>query len=308
MEFAACLWDLASEEEAIIELAACGIGAIELGAVFLTEHDVGAIEDVGRWCSSVEIERYACHAPFGGSSDLSLLDEDARLQAVAITQESVERAALVGAECAVIHPSAGYMPEGERSMRRQQLMRSLEALIPAAERIGVRLALENMLPHHIGDSATEVRQIIEYFGSKWLGVCFDTGHAHLNPGGVGDALEVLYDQIINFHLQDNDGNHDRHLQPPYGTIDWGAFGRRCEWSDFAFPLSVETLPWQGSGWDVMMREVRALFSVGLLSIPWGSDRVHVVCQRCGRYCFGTAESWFCGCTCGLDSREQGGTL
>ncbi len=24
-------------------------------------------------------------------------------------------------------------------------------------------------------------------------------------------------------------------------------------------------------------------------------RVRVVCERCGRYCFGTPQNWFCGC-------------
>jgi sugar phosphate isomerase/epimerase len=294
MEFAACLWDLAPEEKTISELAASEVTAIEPGATFLTERDTGLIEQVGRWCRSAGIRIYVCHAPFGGSSDLSHLDPSARLSAISIAQDSLRRAALVGAECMVIHPSGGHIPDEERDTRRQALMCSLEALISSAERTGIRLALENMLPQHVGDSAAEVLEIVQAFDSRWLGVCFDTGHAHLTSDGVVGAFDTLDDRIVTFHLQDNDGNHDRHLQPPYGTIDWGAFVQVGHWDDADFPLSIETLPWKGAGWETMMREVQALFSEGLLSVTLG-QRVHVVCQRCGRYRFGTPDSWFCGC-------------
>jgi sugar phosphate isomerase/epimerase len=214
---------------------------------------------------------------------------------VSVAQNSVQRAALVGAKCVVIHPSGGHISPEERDARRQALLSSLEALVPFAERVGIRLALENMLPQHVGDSAAEVLSIVEQFDSAWLGVCFDTGHAHLNPGGMLAAFKVLYDRIITFHVQDNDGNHDRHLQPPYGTIDWAALACVCRGDDFDFPLSIEAPPWQGAGWAVMLREVQALFSTGLLSVPWQGKEVHMVCQRCSRYAFGTPESWFCGC-------------
>jgi sugar phosphate isomerase/epimerase len=200
----------------------------------------------------------------------------------------------------VIHPSGGSISAEERGTRAQALMHSLEALIPFAERTGIRLALENMLPQHVGDSAAEVLEIVDHFDSEWLGVCFDTGHAHLTPDGVVGAFHILRDRIIAFHLQDNDGNHDRHLQPPYGTIDWEAFVQAGRWDGFDFPLSIETPPWKGAGWEMMMREVKALFSEGLLSATLG-QKVHVVCQRCGRYRFGRPEAWFCGC----DKRDKG---
>ncbi len=293
--FAICLWNLAPTEATIASLRSSGVTALEPGAAFLTQHGAAAIAAVGEWCRAAGIHVYVCHVPFGGPNDISLLDEDARQQAVASIKESLVRAASMGAECAVIHPSGAVQAE-VREHHRAQLLRSLETLIRSAERTGIRLALENMLPDHLGDTGAEVRDIVDGFGSHWLGVCYDTGHAHLNPEGVAVAFGTLYDRVITFHLQDNDGNHDRHLQPPYGTIDWGQFASMCRADDFPFPWSVETPAWNGAGWEVMLREMGALLAGALLTVPLNGEPVHVVCQRCGRYCFGSAEDWFCGCS------------
>jgi sugar phosphate isomerase/epimerase len=250
---------------------------------------------MGEWCRAAGVQVYVCHAPFGEENDLSLLDEDARRRALAVVQESLVHVALVGAECAVIHPSGGSIDPGEREQRWNQMMRSLDSLVKSAQEQGVRLALENMLPQHVGETSDEVLRAIEHFGSPWIGVCFDIGHAHLTSEGVIDTFDALCEHTIAFHLQDNDGNRDRHLQPPYGTIDWASFVRKCRPDDFAFPWSVETTPWGGASWRTMLGEMESLFTEGLLTTTFAGREVHVVCQRCGRYCFGTPARWTCGC-------------
>jgi sugar phosphate isomerase/epimerase len=295
MRFAVCLWDFEPEASLVGSLRASGVTALEPGADFLTRHDDAAIEAVGGWCRSAGIDIHACHAPFGGENDLSLLDEGARQQAVARVEQALARAASMGAACVVVHPSSGGISDEDRAERRAQLVRSLASLIGASQRIGIRLALENMLPHHIGDTGAEIMAIVNRFDSPQLGVCLDVGHAHLNPEGVMGAFRVLRERIITFHLQDNDGNNDRHLQPPYGTIDWAAFARACRPQEFQFPWSVEAPTWKGADWSVMLREMQALFSEGLLAVPLGDVEVNAICRRCGRYVFGTAEASFCGC-------------
>jgi sugar phosphate isomerase/epimerase len=52
-----------------------------------------------------------------------------------------------------------------------------------------------------------------------LGVCFDTGHAHL-MSSVHQAFGVLEDRIYSTHVHDNQGDRDSHLWPGGGTIDW----------------------------------------------------------------------------------------
>ena len=107
MRFAVCQWDVEPRAETAEALAAGGVTAVELGATFLTRHGEAETEALGGWCRAAGIQVYVCHAPFGEANDLSLLDEGARRQALSVVQESLAHAALVGAECAVIHPSTG---------------------------------------------------------------------------------------------------------------------------------------------------------------------------------------------------------
>jgi len=110
------------------------------------------------------------------------------------------------------------------------------------------------------------------------------------------AFAILRERIINFHLQDNDRNRDRHLQPPYGTIDWEAFAPDFLSLNFPHPVAVEASPWNGETWGMLLREVHTLFSEGRLTLRLGKSLVRVICKQCGRY-----QDWYCGCG------RQGGT-
>ena len=293
MQFAICIWDFEPAQKTIDDWRAQGVTALEPGAVFLTTHSKAEIAAVGRMCRDAGIRIYACHPPFGGEYDLSLLDEEARHKAVSTITASLRYAAMLGAECAVIHPASGRMPPQERAARTSQLMRSLEALLPVAQENGVRLALENMLPHHLGDHSADLWSLAEQFDT---GICLDVGHAHITEEGLMPTLAALRERIITFHLQDNDHNADRHIQPPYGTIDWPPLVRELTTGPFDFPWSVETAPWDGASYRLLLDEMEALFTRGLLTIPLGGSMVNVVCEQCGRYAFGTLDDWSCGCT------------
>jgi sugar phosphate isomerase/epimerase len=268
VQFAICQWYPALSYEAIESMRADGVTALEPGPSFLLDKDEATlIAEAGRL-------------------------QDAGSHVYSVT--ALERAALSGAECLVIHPS-GRVTVEEEAQRWRQLYASLETLVPEAESVGVRLALENMLPGHLGAEAASIRRVVDDFDSATLGVCFDTGHAHLNEGGVPEAFAILRERIINFHMQDNDGNRDRHLQPPYGTIDWEAFAPQFRSMEFAHPAAVEAAPWNGGTWGMLLREVHTLFSEGRLTLRLGNSLVRVICKQCGRYRMGTPEDWYCGC-------------
>ncbi len=294
MEFAVCEWVPDTSEEAVEALRAEGVTALEPGPSFLLGYEEAAVERNGKRYREAGIRLYTCHAPFGGDNDLSQLDEQGRTRAVAVHKETLRRAALAGVECIVIHP--GGRTEPEHKLRRLDRLRaSLATLLETAEQTGVRMALENMLPGGVGDECRVVRGIVDEFDSRFLGVCLDVGHAHITGEGASAALANMRDRIIAFHLQDNDGGRDIHLQPPYGTIDWSAFAPEFCAMDFQFPAAVEARPWNGAPLRLLLREVHALFSGQLLDIPLGKARVNAMCGKCGHYCFGTPGDWFCGC-------------
>jgi sugar phosphate isomerase/epimerase len=294
MEFALGIWFLDPSDQAIAALAAMGVTAIEFGPSFLLESEEAAIESAAGRYRAAGIRFYSCHAPFGDEEELSRLDESGRVKALDTHLCSLSRAALAGVECMVIHPGR-RCPEDEIPARRERLYASLEALVPAAQKAGVRLALENMLPAHVGSESADVRRIVDDFDSPWLGVCFDTGHAHVNEEGVGVAFETLRDRIIAFHLADNDGHKDQHSQPPYGSIDWRALVPALRAMDVQHPVTVEAPPWGRASSGTLLHEMQALFAGELLTLTVGDRTVRAICDRCRHYVYGTPQAPSCAC-------------
>ena len=53
-----------------------------------------------------------------------------------------------------------------------------------------------------------------------IGICWDTGHAHINGIKQSEALKYIGSRLKTLHLNDNFGEDDIHLAPFMGTIDW----------------------------------------------------------------------------------------
>lgn len=122
------------------------------------------------------------------------------------------------------------------------LRRTLDELLPLAEKLHVTIALENTIV--LDDQPAALRRIFECFPSPRLGCCFDSGHANLferqrgktlamMPEGVneilfrgqlkfhhGKMLSALAPWVVTAHLHDNHGTADEHLMPGAGNIDW----------------------------------------------------------------------------------------
>ncbi|MBQ7178620.1 MAG: sugar phosphate isomerase/epimerase [Victivallales bacterium] len=120
------------------------------------------------------------------------------------------------------------------------LLRSMEELLPDAQRLGVVLALENQWTP-LNQSAYLLKAV-RHFDTEWLGICYDTGHGNLTEHGKDfpgktvvppiwndiqlpvvweeNFIEKVQPYLINCHLHDNDGINDQHKLPGTGTIDW----------------------------------------------------------------------------------------
>lgn len=124
---------------------------------------------------------------------------------------------------------------------RSRALRSLEFLLPQAEKHRVVLALENIF--FPSDRPDELLAILDFFKSPFLGVCYDFGHANIvtaRPGASdrdwpekrkriwrgrpviweSDMLQRLLPEVVCLHMHDNDGVDDLHALPGTGTVEW----------------------------------------------------------------------------------------
>lgn len=124
-----------------------------------------------------------------------------------------------------------------------------EPFIEYGAKQGVGTAFENMRPDTPFFSviekyclnSEELVTLIDSFGSKYVGACWDTGHA--NDASIkhqSDHLRRLGHRLKNTHLNDNHfGARDQHMFPYMGENDWDDILRGLIDIDFAGVLNYE---------------------------------------------------------------------
>ncbi len=114
----------------------------------------------------------------------------------------------LGVKAIVIHPITG------------DNVSYLSQFLPLLEGTDSCLAVENMESEEEISTSGELLKIIETIGRNKLGICLDTGHAHLRGLDVASEVEKCGRHLIATHIADNDGKSDAHLLPFFGTIEW----------------------------------------------------------------------------------------
>ena len=195
-------------------------------------------------CKEMEVEFCSVHGMFGDDYDLDIPVPERRPAMFQDHIRAMEVAADFGCKTYTIHVGAAFYcyKHIPLSTLRPLALESLEKLLPAAEKLGMVIAVENAF--EMPNSAKEVIGLVSHFGGNpAIGVCYDTGHAHCMASAPGkdkskyepyfpecwwengviwedNALEILKDQVVTCHIHDNNGYGDLHGMPFDGNIDW----------------------------------------------------------------------------------------
>ncbi|MHC5056992.1 MAG: sugar phosphate isomerase/epimerase family protein [Planctomycetota bacterium] len=142
----------------------------------------------------------------------------------------------VGVEAAVLHPGGWAPAKGEEGRAKvlDARARALRALTEHASG-ALTIALENC-----GDTAADLMSTIDHAGCGGLGICLDTGHAHLAKLDQAEFIARAGERLVATHLADNDGSGDQHLMPyGRGTVAWEDVMRALGGWGYAGLLNLE---------------------------------------------------------------------
>jgi hexulose-6-phosphate isomerase len=149
-----------------------------------------------------------------------------RQKAVQNTEKLLHIAAWLGAKTLLYIPgmvSASFIPDFEPqpyAKVEQYAKEAVAQLLPTAERLGIRIAVENVWNRFLL-SPTEMCAFIDYFSSPWVGAYFDVGNCMLY-GHPEDWATVLGSRIFAVHLKDfrvSVGNLDGFVDLLAGDVD-----------------------------------------------------------------------------------------
>ena len=183
------------------------------------------IREIAEWFKGNPVEAFSMHAPMfpdlemgrGGAPAVNVIhpEKSRRIDAMDEIKRALEVAEQIPFRCLILH--LGEREDGWSPRSLENSLTALEHLRAFANPLGVKLLVEN-----IQNEVTQPRNLLEILNVghfKDIGVCLDTGHAHLGDG-VATTISELRPLIRSSHLHDNNGNRDEHLWPGDGTIAW----------------------------------------------------------------------------------------
>jgi sugar phosphate isomerase/epimerase len=218
------------KREHLTAIAGHGFETVELFATksHFDYHDPTAIEALAGWLAESGLGIPSVHAPivdslvndkWGRAYSTATRDADAREATMGEMRAALDVARIIPFSLFVVHlgvPTAQNPSPQDNS--REAAVRSIEEIHRMAEPLGVKLALEVM-----DNTLSTVQALIDLIDDDLDGmdlrICMDVGHAFL-LGDVADAIETASGYLATTHLHDNRRQHDEHLLPFDGTINW----------------------------------------------------------------------------------------
>lgn len=207
----------------------------------LDYHQPASVMRAGERMRELGLWPVSFHAPFADRIDITSLDERIREGAVQELIRACEAAALMGCEHVVLHPGPereGRPPENEFLIHMHHASASLNRVASRCCELGIKLLLENMLPHLLFGHVRDMLYLLGEISTCNVGACLDTGHAHL-AGEMNMVIQKLSGHLNLIHVNDNRGDRDAHLAPGEGDIDWPSVVRELRRNSFHGVLVLE---------------------------------------------------------------------
>lgn len=167
------------------------------------------------------------HAPYARHIGDHSLDQ--------LMLRAMEADKLLGVPLIVIHPLAS-----ENNVVNDNV-EYLKPFVDKAEELDLRIALENLEGTGEIHQADQLLELVEKLRSSKVGVCLDTGHAWMSGLDPVTEIHTYGSRLWATHIADNHGEHDEHLLPFYGTIDWNSVVHALKETDYQGDLTYECM-------------------------------------------------------------------
>ena len=209
------------------QFVAGGAEAVEIFAArgHFNYTDRQHVREIANWFRSTGVAFHSLHSPMYSDEEwgragappinIAAVEKRDRIAAMDEIKRAIEVAEQAPFRFLVQHVGVGN--EGTNEHKVEAAINSLEHLHAFAKPLGVELLVENIA----NELSTPENLLALLHEGRFadVGVCFDVGHAHLSPG-IKQAFEALRDRIRSTHVHDNKQDHDSHLWPGEGNIDW----------------------------------------------------------------------------------------
>ena len=191
-------------------------------AELLGENYIERAEELRVHLDGLGLSCSQAHAPFDmREGDPISLDCEKYLRLT----RAIEVAAILGAPSIVVHA----ILINDRDRFEEYNRAFYISLLPYAERVGIRIAVENLFYLDADENVTggvlddpkAHCDFVRSLGSPYFNICLDLGHSAVTGHNVGDVIRAIDPELLgHLHVHDNDCVHDMHRTPFSGRLDW----------------------------------------------------------------------------------------
>lgn len=249
--FDSWIYSILDLEKALERVSANSVRFIEISFEHLSKlsrngvADFNALKKVKEVEESLGVKIIQVHGPFG-DIDFDFSSEDYSHRSKALEKvfswikciSEFEWGVLV-LHTARIVSSQEYDSLSLIEKTKQANIRFFKEVSKYASNYGVKVAVENRLESGYGALPRDLMELVNNVGSDYLGICFDTGHAHVNKLDLESTLESIREFLIATHIHDNNGFEDQHLPPMMGSMQWDSFMKAIRKINYRKPLILE---------------------------------------------------------------------
>ncbi|MBO3768861.1 MAG: sugar phosphate isomerase/epimerase family protein [Thermoproteota archaeon] len=249
--FDSWIYSILDLEKALERFSANGVRFIEISFEHLSkisrnnEVDSNALKRIRELEESLGFKIIQVHGPLGNIEfDFASEDDNRRNKALRklcnwIKYISEFELGVFILHTARIDPSHEYNSLSLLEKSRSANIRFFREVSKYASDYGVKVAVENRLENGYGALPKDLIELVNNVGSDYLGICFDTGHAHVNKLNLESTLESIREFLIATHIHDNNGFEDQHLPPMMGSMQWNVLMKTLRKIDYRNPLILE---------------------------------------------------------------------
>lgn len=209
-----------------------GVQCLELSYRSFDEVD---FDEAKKLADRYGVTLWSLHLPFlpFAQIDVAALEREKRDNTVALYADIMKKAADVGIDKFIVHPSAeihdydGVTP-AMRLEKKACAKDTLSRLADIAEPLHAVICVEDLPRRCLGNCWEEMAELTE---DERLRICFDTNHILGQDPLL--LLEHLGKKVVTLHVSDYDFGNERHWLPGEGKLDFAALVAALRKADYS---------------------------------------------------------------------------
>ena len=159
---------------------------------------------------------WSLHLPFCPFDEIDISNPSIADQTVKYYIETIKKAAAIGIEKFIVHPSGEPISPEDRQTRMACAKEHLCNLAELAQKEGAAVCVEDLPRTCLGNCSAEVNELISAHSA--LRVVFDTNH--LLGEDIPTFIRNVGSKIVSTHISDYDYANERHWLCGEGDINW----------------------------------------------------------------------------------------